>query len=321
MKNIIIAIPFILNLAYSQADTLDFLDYFPAEIGNKWWYQETVTDLFDTVQHKYSRYIEVVGDTVMPNGHPYRHFKGYRIAGSGFFRIDTLSRKVYELIDYGDTSFCPEREVLRYDLSSMLAFDSLNWCNGYSNCETEIDNDFVCRSEGESNIGIGDTTIPYLHFFWHYGFDFRMTLSKGIGITEFWWWEIGGGLGNLTAAEINGIYYEVQLEVAGAADPSPGSYNLSPPYPNPFNPVTTVAYELPETAPVTLDIYDILGRKVITLVDNRLQARGYYQVTWDGRDGQGLPLPSGIYIARLLVPPKAGMTPNYTSYVKMVLLK
>ncbi len=92
------------------------------------------------------------------------------------------------------------------------------------------------------------------------------------------------------------------------------SIALHPNYPNPFNPVTTVAYELPETAPVTLTIYDILGRQVFKLVDNRLQPAGYYRATWDGRDGKGLPLPSGIYIARL-------STPDYTKSIKMLLLK
>lgn len=94
----------------------------------------------------------------------------------------------------------------------------------------------------------------------------------------------------------------------------PEIYSLYPNYPNPFNPVTIVAYDLPETVPVTLTIYDILGRKVFKLVDNRLQGAGYYQVTWDGREGNGLPLPSGIYIARLV-------TPQYTKSVKMLLLK
>ncbi len=84
-------------------------------------------------------------------------------------------------------------------------------------------------------------------------------------------------------------------------------------YPNPFNPVTTLRYDLPQRAEVRLTVHDILGREVLTLVTG-MQEPGYQQEVWDGRDHYGRPVPSGIYIARMV-------TPNYTKAIKMVLLK
>ena len=93
----------------------------------------------------------------------------------------------------------------------------------------------------------------------------------------------------------------------------PVAYTLSPNYPNPFNPVTTLRYELPQRADVLLVIYDVSGREVTRLVDG-FQPPGYHQVMWDGRTENGRKIPSGVYIARLV-------TPEYTKSIKMVLLK
>jgi len=72
------------------------------------------------------------------------------------------------------------------------------------------------------------------------------------------------------------------------------NFHLYPNYPNPFNSHTIISYELPERGQVTLTIYDILGREVVTLVDD-VQSSGVHQVTWHGRDKKGGDVPSGIY--------------------------
>ncbi len=88
----------------------------------------------------------------------------------------------------------------------------------------------------------------------------------------------------------------------------PSTFSLSPNYPNPFNSSTTIRYNLPTESPVTIDIYDILGRKVQTLLDIEAQA-GPHQANWNA-DG----LPSGAYFARL----KAG---DKSQTMKMMLMK
>jgi len=69
-------------------------------------------------------------------------------------------------------------------------------------------------------------------------------------------------------------------------------------FPNPFNPTTTIIYQLPENGKVELNIFNIKGQKVKQLVGNQLSA-GEHSVVWDGRDENNLPVSSGIYFYRL----------------------
>ncbi len=69
-------------------------------------------------------------------------------------------------------------------------------------------------------------------------------------------------------------------------------------HPNPFNPSTTIRYYLPERIHVTLEIYDIAGRRISRLVDG-VRERGFQNVEWNGTDGNGNEVVSGVYIYRL----------------------
>jgi hypothetical protein len=88
----------------------------------------------------------------------------------------------------------------------------------------------------------------------------------------------------------------------------PESFSLSPNYPNPFNPITTIQFDLPKPSQVSLDIYDLLGRKIETLVSGKQEA-GTHSVVWDGRDKS-----SGIYFYKLQVG-------DFTETKRMLLLK
>ncbi|MDZ7261245.1 MAG: DUF3160 domain-containing protein [candidate division KSB1 bacterium] len=78
----------------------------------------------------------------------------------------------------------------------------------------------------------------------------------------------------------------------------PQRFQLHPNYPNPFNATTVIRYDLPAPGFVTLEIYNLLGQKVRTLVAERRPA-GSYQTLWDGTDDAGVVLPTGVYMARL----------------------
>jgi len=80
----------------------------------------------------------------------------------------------------------------------------------------------------------------------------------------------------------------------------PEELTLWPNYPNPFSRTTTIEYTIPKDANVQLQVYDILGRRVATLVDER-QASGLHTVQWNGTGGSGQPLASGIYFGRIIV--------------------
>jgi len=70
-------------------------------------------------------------------------------------------------------------------------------------------------------------------------------------------------------------------------------------YPNPFNPSTNISYSIPKPANVSLTVFDIGGKKVATLVQNRFQNAGRYKATWDGKDSDGKNAVSGIYVYQL----------------------
>jgi len=93
----------------------------------------------------------------------------------------------------------------------------------------------------------------------------------------------------------------------------PVQFDLSQNFPNPFNPVTTIDYNISKTTHVSLDVYNTIGQKVRSLV-NATQIGGSYQMTWNGQDDTGAQLPSGIYFYRL----QAG---NETMMKKMTMVK
>lgn len=91
------------------------------------------------------------------------------------------------------------------------------------------------------------------------------------------------------------------------------SPQLNANYPNPFNPVTTISFAIPKIMDVDLVIYDILGRKVRTLLSGKQQS-GAHQVLWNGTNDHGQVVSTGIYYYRL-------KTENYEKTMKMILMK
>ncbi len=116
----------------------------------------------------------------------------------------------------------------------------------------------------------------------------------------------------LTSAWVNGVWYPTKV-----ADPPedkvPEKFHLYPNYPNPFNTSTVIRYDLPQANIITLEIYNLLGQKVKTLV-NSFQSSGQHQILWDGREDKGKQLSSNLYICRLQVG-------NVIKFQKLVLQK
>ncbi|OGU74222.1 MAG: hypothetical protein A2V93_07965 [Ignavibacteria bacterium RBG_16_34_14] len=75
-------------------------------------------------------------------------------------------------------------------------------------------------------------------------------------------------------------------------------FNLLQNFPNPFNPLTKIAYQIPEVSNVKIKVYDLLGREIKTLVDE-YETIGKYSVYWDGKDNQNIDVSSGVYFYRL----------------------
>ncbi len=134
--------------------------------------------------------------------------------------------------------------------------------------------------------------------------------------------QVGDHTGHLSIISNAANQDTLRVSLVGVGIPSTGifdsgllprQYSLSQNYPNPFNPVTWIHYELPVSGEVRLEIYNILGQRVRSLVRG-WQAAGRYDVEWRGENDGGLPQGSGIYIYRF----RSG---DYNRTLKMMLMK
>jgi len=166
---------------------------------------------------------------------------------------------------------------------------------------------------------------------------FTLTFASGEGLP---WWSInGGGMIDLSSAKFGGsvsqtaigkatgtynrVYFGfwtpwvVQMSpVEGEeADLSqlPDHFDLGQNYPNPFNPSTVIEYALPQRSNVQITIYNVCGQKVRALKDETEEA-GYKSVVWDGKDGSGAEVATGIYFYRIVAK-------DFVKTKKMTLIK
>jgi hypothetical protein len=136
--------------------------------------------------------------------------------------------------------------------------------------------------------------------------------------------DFGGGI-NLT---VNGIPVQQSYTFGGLGDRIrlttltslskhsenlPRQFGLAQNYPNPFNPGTSIEFSLPVASRATVDVYNVIGERVTTLLDRFLPA-GRYSINWDGANTDGKPVSSGMYFYRL----KAG---EFSDTKKMMLVK
>ena len=93
----------------------------------------------------------------------------------------------------------------------------------------------------------------------------------------------------------------------------PSDISIDNIYPNPFNPTTTIRYDLPEDSNVRISIYNLLGQEV-KLLTNKFEAAGYRTIRWHGKDKFNQDVSAGIYFLLM-------ETSNFTSTRKLILLK
>jgi len=107
----------------------------------------------------------------------------------------------------------------------------------------------------------------------------------------------------------------VESDPTGVAegDGVPSTFALYGNAPNPFNPVTTIRFGLPDWSRVVLDVYDLRGRRIAVLADEVRDA-GYFDVIWDGKDDRGRSVASGVYFVRMV-------SSDFTATQKMILIR
>jgi len=117
----------------------------------------------------------------------------------------------------------------------------------------------------------------------------------------------------LTETEVTALYQQSLTDVKSQSMTVPVNFVLSQNYPNPFNPHTRIDYQVPQTANVNISVYNIVGQLVTTLVDE-VKSQGQYSVSWNATDQNGVPVPSGIYLAKM-------ESNNFSATRKLTLLK
>ena len=94
----------------------------------------------------------------------------------------------------------------------------------------------------------------------------------------------------------------------------PQNFKLSQNYPNPFNPVTFVTFQLPDAAKITVDVFNVLGQRLKTLINNQDLQPGYYSAQWDGKNDLGKKVAAGVYFLQL-------RSNHYHKTIKMIMQK
>jgi len=149
-----------------------------------------------------------------------------------------------------------------------------------------------------------DSTVSPPDTIWNPILDVYPTLvTKYLGISSYIY-----GLEELVGAYINGVGYGSLVGIKELHEESINDFELYQNFPNPFNPTTTIRYQIPEDGMVTLKVYDILGREVKTLV-NDFKTKGRYEVTFNADA-----LASGLYIYEIT-------SGSYKASKKMTLIK
>lgn len=136
---------------------------------------------------------------------------------------------------------------------------------------------------------------------------YRLSLRSADGTLQ---WRLGS---DQTVDLQPGEYSIVASRGSHSGPMIPDDYFLSPNYPNPFNPVTTIAFGLPSAGRVRLEVFNLLGQKVVVLVDERMPA-GVHEISWHGNSDDGVAVSSGVYFYRL-------ETAGFSQTRKMLLIK
>ncbi|MBN2227002.1 MAG: T9SS type A sorting domain-containing protein [candidate division Zixibacteria bacterium] len=196
------------------------------------------------------------------------------------------------------TCFTSENSDLAPGPVTSLAIDSNGyvWC-GHREIQEERDSVWVSRYDGISWIKINIDNNELVR-------NISVTCLAADAGGDIWVGTSGEGISQIRMTT------PVHDDDHGTL---PNDHVLSQNHPNPFNSSTKISYRIPKRSDVTLQVYDILGRKVTTLV-NEIQSAGTYSAVWDGLGATGQRVASGIYLYRL-------SANGFTQTRKMILLK
>ena len=196
----------------------------------------------------------------------------------------------YGYYEYSDTS---EIEWSATDDSITLIFMHEGYYYGYEESDTislayEVTDDMLSLSaEFDFCEMMGDD-----YYYYYYDslncydmFEMQFGIMDIQDITLDFWMEMS---------------YSGPLAIAGEIGLQPGQFKLHQAYPNPFNPTTTLKYEMGSAGPVSIDVFDVNGRKIRSLY-NGIQIPGQHEIRWDAKDDHGRSMSSGVYLFKVNV--------------------
>jgi len=293
LRYFILAIIVFLSSSKLSGQTHDPLSYFPHHLNNYWEYIH-----FDPNGLPFgysSRKVDL--DSLLANGN-------YLVRLGGIsYNINTTT---YQVLQLGGT--------VLYELDASLG----EWWYYYYHDSTHFSRARVI-DEYDMLLFSVPTSVKVIDYWSIFPedslWDFRHYLATNFGLIgkdvegadpESW----------ITCSIIENIQYGncmfLDIDVNPSSAPN-DDFKLDQNYPNPFNQSTHISFKIPRAVYVDLSIYNILGEKVITLV-NRVKFPGRHSVEWDGLDESSSEVPSGIYMLKL----NAGV---FTEYKKMIIIK
>ncbi|MFA5012803.1 MAG: T9SS type A sorting domain-containing protein [Ignavibacteria bacterium] len=278
----------------SVADT-SVTNYFPMAVGNIYVYEESSIYPPFTSRSK----VSITKDS-MVDGQRYYHFSpslpGFNQYGN-WYRVNSATGVVTALANnYTYNYLVNERYV--DSLGSKKGDNLLKCGQNLSQCYDTTNFSVFGIPTKQKTFKEDGLMIIY------------RTYSKNFGVTQVTTWEITSSTTNLVGCRLNGITYGDTL-LTGAESISsevPDSYSLGQNFPNPFNPRTVISFQLPAVSDVMIKVYDVQGRELQTLVNEKINP-GTYETTFDGSNYS-----SGVYFYKL-------QTKNFTETKRMLLLK
>ena len=278
MQKLAFIILMILAAIKLPAKEINTESWFPLQVGNTWFLRGDEPGIYDLVLSY------MVVDTVRMGKFLYYDINPGLFAEDGLYRIDSLGNFI-ELENGNETLLCnlnmAPGDSLQMRINSDTTDSAFCYCRGreykpsiFGDVRTEITYQQIWSQ-------IYTDQVTYLH------------ITDGLGLSALGkvWYD---NPYQLIGAFINGQFYgdSVATAIQQKRD-VPIAYVLQPVYPNPFNSQTTITFELDKPAFVELNIFDITGRHVQTLMSQSKTA-GRHAVTWDAANS-----PSGIYLCEL----------------------
>jgi hypothetical protein len=179
----------------------------------------------------------------------------------------------------------------------LLEFD-FDWLTTAGSLQVHVNDELVLTVGADGTVGspVGVPTVQTVGDLTHLSLPFTPSVMSdpADGYIRFDLYP-----GSQATIQIDSITF-ASAPLSTTPEPAVSALRLAPNHPNPFNPSTTIAFDMPAAGAVLLQVFDLRGRLVRTLVEDSLPA-GQHEVRWDGRDGDGHGLPSAVYLSRLQV--------------------